>query len=138
MNYLARREHSYHELFRKLKQKKFAENDIQTVLDQLAQEKLLSNQRFIENYIHYRREKGYGPLRIQVELNARGLSQDFIEEHLKISDNSWLDAAHRLWQKRFKGIVPHDFNCRARQMRFLHYRGFTVEQIEKTLTDDSL
>jgi regulatory protein len=131
MNYLARREHSQVELFRKLKQNNFADAAIQQTLDQLMVEGLLSNRRFIENYIHYRREKGYGPLRIHAELSSRGLDEEFIEEHIQMSDNLWFDAARKLWQKRFKGLVPRDFKARARQMRFLHYRGFTQDQIEK-------
>jgi regulatory protein len=133
MNYLARREHSHDELFRKLKQKKFAETEIYLVLDKLTQEGLLSHTRFIENYIHFRLEKGFGPLRIQAELIKRGLSQEFIEQHLKISDNLWIAVVRKLWQKRFKGIVAQDFKERGRQVRFLQYRGFTQEQIEEVL-----
>lgn len=136
MNYLARREHSESELTQKLRQKKlFTDVDIQRALDTLAREGLLSNTRFIENYIHFRREKGYGPIRIRAELLQRGLQEEFIEDHLKITDNAWSNTVHKLWQKRFKGIFPHDLKTRAQQMRFLYYRGFTQDQIESVLTD---
>ncbi len=95
----------------------------------LATENLVNDARFIENFTHYRRSKGYGPLRIRAELIERGIAQDLIEHHLKILDNTWLDDAHRVWQKRFKNSLPHDFKSRARQMRFLQYRGFTSEHI---------
>ena len=65
---LARREHSETEIYRKLQKKGFTEESIQQVISALTQEKLLSNARFIENYVYYRRSKGLGPLRIQAEL----------------------------------------------------------------------
>jgi regulatory protein len=131
MNLLARREHSADELLRKLKIKKFPESDIQIVLDQLVQEKLISHERFLENYIHSRRVKGYGPVRIRLELLERGIEEELIEHHLNLSDNIWLIDARNVWQKKFKNHMPTDFKTRAQQMRFLQYRGFTLEQIEK-------
>ena len=130
MNLLARREHSETELFRKLRVRNFPETEIRTVLANLTQENLLSNSRFAENYIHYRRAKGYGPMRIRAELQERGITEDFIEHHLNISDNAWFVDAQKVWKKRFKGQRPSDFKIRAQQMRFLQYRGFTQEQIE--------
>ncbi len=130
MNLLARREHSETELFRKLCLKGFSETDIRPVMTALLQENLVSNSRFIENYIHFRRAKGFGPLKIQAELQERGIPEELIEHHLKIADNAWLGQARTVWKKRFKNRMPTDFKSRAQQMRFLHYRGFTSEQIE--------
>lgn len=135
LNLLARREHSESELMRKLRTKNFLAEDIRPVLTQLAQEGLLSNARFAENYIHFRRNKGYGPVRIRIELLERGLTEDFIEHHLNMADNAWFTEARHVWQKRFKGQLPRDFKSRAQQMRFLHYRGFTQEHIESILTE---
>lgn len=130
MNLLARREHSETEICRKLLKKGFIEEEIRQVIDSLAQQKLLSNHRFIENYIYYRRTKGFGPLRIQAELIERGIHAELIDPHLKITDNAWFAEVHAVWQKRFKNQMPRDFKTRAQQMRFLYSRGFTAEQIE--------
>jgi regulatory protein len=96
---------------------------------------LLSNLRFIENYIHFRREKGFGPLRIQAELRSKGLSEEVIEDHLKIADNAWSNIVVKLWQKRFKGIKSRDPKTIRQQMRFLYQRGFTQEQIESVFKE---
>jgi regulatory protein len=133
INLLARREHSEHELSRKLRTKGFSDSDIQTTLATLTKEGLLSNTRFIEAYVHHRRQKGYGPLRIHAELATRGISEDMIEHHLNITDNAWLAHARHVWQKRFKGASPRDFKARAQQMRFLQYRGFTTGQINSII-----
>ena len=130
MNLLARREHSEIELARKLRRKGFAEDHIQQAMLQLIQENLLSNHRFIENYIHFRRAKGFGPLRIQAELIERGIHEELIDHHLKITDNAWFAEVREVWRKRFKNQMPQDFKTRAAQMRFLYSRGFTSEQIE--------
>jgi regulatory protein len=130
LNLLAIREHSSHELSRKLKIKKFAEAEIKELLLQLEKEGLLSNLRFLESFINQRQRKGYGPLRIQAELNERGIPEDLIEQVLNINDNAWLIEVRLVWQKRFKKKAPQDFKERAQQMRFLQYRGFTQEQID--------
>ena len=130
MNLLACREHSETELYRKLRKKGFAEDAIHQVTAVLIQENLLSNNRFIENYVHYRRAKGFGPLRIQAELIERGIQEELINHHLKITDNAWFAEVSLVWQKRFKNQMPQDFKTRAKQMRFLYSRGFTAEQIE--------
>jgi len=133
---LARREHSASELSRKLQRKAFNQTDIQTVLTALGQEGLLNDAHFIESFIHYRRDRGYGPLRIRAELLERGIPQDLIEHHLKITDNAWLEEIRKTWQKRFKGCLPQNMKSRAQQMRFLYYRGFTAEQIHQLFQQD--
>ncbi len=132
---LARREHTEMELVRKLRARKFSSDDIQSVIKALAQENLLSHLRFIESYLHQRRIKGFGPLRIRAELIERGIDEELIEHHIKIADNAWFAEAYAAWQKRFKSRVPTDLKSRAQMMRFLQYRGFTSEQIEWVLRD---
>jgi regulatory protein len=91
---------------------------------------LISDQRFAECYTRSRCNKGYGPLRISMELQARGISPETIAEVLQITDNTWLAEVQKVWRKHFKGRLPADFVNRAKQMRFLQYRGFTRDQIE--------
>ncbi len=130
MNLLARREHSETEMYRKLRKKGFIEEPVQQVITALVFEKLLSHDRFIENYIYFRRAKGLGPLRIRAELIERGIQEELIDQHLKITDNAWFAEVHDVWRKRFKNEMPRDFKTRAQQMRFLYSRGFTAEQID--------
>jgi len=101
----------------------------------LVEESLLSNARFAESYVFYRRNKGYGPLRIRAELMSRGIAEDLIEHHLNIADNAWLVTMRHAWQKRFKGSLPDDFKTRAKHLRFLQYRGFTADHINSIFED---
>jgi regulatory protein len=130
LNLLSRREHSATELSRKLRSRDFTPSDIQTAIEALTKEGLLSNTRFTESFVHYRRNKGMGPLRIQAELIERGISEELIEQELDITDNAWFTEVKRVWQKHFKNKMPADFKTKAKHMRFLQYRGFTRDQIE--------
>ncbi|SRR5579883_295449 len=136
LSLLARRDHSQQELLQKLKAKGFSPDSIRLIIDDLLKAGLINEQRFIENYLHFRRAKGYGPQRIWQELQARGLADEVIAERLQITDNAWFTNARKVWQKHFKGRLPTDYPTRAKQMRFLQYRGFTREQIEQVFREN--
>lgn len=122
----------------KLIAKKYPYQDILTIVTRLVEAGLISDVRFTENYIRWRRGKGFGPLRITVELQARGVHAQVIAEQLQITDNAWFTEARNVWLKHFKGKVAHDLKSRAQQIRFLQYRGFTREHIQSLLkTEDS-
>lgn len=129
LDLLSRREHSALELHRKLAKKSFPADIIIPVLNRLSEEKLLSNERFAECYTRSRRNKGYGPLRIRLELRERGITDEMIEQQLNLVDNAWAQQAKSVWRKRFKGIIPQDRKALAQQMRFLHYRGFASDHL---------
>lgn len=107
--------------------------DVLVVLTALAESGLLSDLRFTECYLRFRRGKGIGPKRIALELQAKGVSAQMIAEHLEMADNAWFTEARKVWLKQFKGKLPTDFKSRAKQMRFLQYRGFTREHIASVL-----
>lgn len=130
LHWLTRRDYSQHEITQKLKSKGYSSEDFACVVADLAHAGLINEARFTESYIYWRRGKGLGPLRISMELQSRGISAEMIAEHLEITDNAWFTQAQNVWRKHFKGGIPADFKSRAKQMRFLQYRGFTREQIE--------
>ncbi len=106
---LTRRDYSQQEIRQKLLVKGFFSHDIDAILSDFVQTGLINEARFIENYIHWRRAKGYGPLRISMELQGRGIATEMIAEHLDITDNAWFIDAHQVWHKHFKGKLPTDF-----------------------------
>lgn len=126
---LARREYSYWELQQKLLTKSDNKQAIITVLDKLKNEKLLDDFRFAESYVRMRSNRGYGPIRIQNELHHRGISDEISSETIDAKKNEWQQLAMSVRKKRFGSSIPKDINERAKQMRFLEYRGFTHDQI---------
>ena len=103
------------------------------VVQQLEAERLLSDDRFMESLIRARRERGYGPLRIQKELQEKGVVPESIERWLDVTGSEWLEDIRRVQRKKFGASVPKNFAERARQARFLQYRGFTYDQIQQVL-----
>lgn len=129
MRFLASREHSRAELHRKLSARGFGAEDIETLLDDLTDGGLLSEERMAEAYVAERVRKGFGPLRIRRELRDRGLGDDLIEPHLKRSEQEWLDALVAAHDKRFGRVPPTGPKERAQRARFLEYRGFPADLI---------
>jgi regulatory protein len=104
---------------------------IETALDRLTEEGLLSEARYLESFVSYRARSGYGPLRIREELGQRGLQRADIELALRESGIDWQGQLRDTWQRKFSGQLPIDAKERARQGRFLAYRGFSMEMISR-------
>jgi regulatory protein len=136
MNWLARRDYTRHEINIKLNSKGYDQAAINDLLITLSQSGLINEGRFTENFIHWRRNKGYGPLRISMELRQRGIPDEVIAEHLQITDNAWSLEAQRVWHKRFKTNSLKNIKEKAKQQRFLQQRGFTREQINSVFDSE--
>ena len=134
MDYLARREHANLELKNKLMRKGFIEEVVDEVLHKLCIDKLLSDERFTENYIRYRTKKGFGPIKIKYELQQRGITGELVSEQLGDED-FWITLVQQAHKKRFGSNLPQNNKELAKQMRFLQSRGFTNSQI-KTIFND--
>jgi len=132
---LARREHSTYELKLKLIQRGFDVDEIDSVLESLAAENLLSDSRFASEYSLSRRARGFGPVRISAELRERGVDPSLVEEALVPFAGDWVGEARLQRRKRFGAKPPGDWKHRARQIRFLTNRGFTVEQSRRAVDD---
>ena len=132
---LARREHSRLELERKLATRGFPEAVIAPALDALEHSGVLVATRFTESFIRSRVAKGQGPARIRAELAERGVGD--AAELLRGGDVDWLAAARAVRRKRFGAEPPRDFRERAKQARFLQYRGFTADQVRAALELDA-
>ncbi|WP_317847853.1 recombination regulator RecX [Pseudomonas sp. HTZ2] len=138
MDLLARREHGRVELTRKLRQRGAPDELIEPALDRLAEEGLLSEARYLESFISYRSNSGYGPARIREELGQRGLNRGDIDQALRESGVDWAARLQEVWQRKFAGQRPHDPRSRAQQTRFLAYRGFPMELIGRLLSGRNL
>jgi len=79
-----------------------------------------------------RRKRGYGPLKIKLELKQRGISSDLIAAYLEFNDEIWLETACQAYEKKFGGKLLDSTNERAKRIRFLQSRGFTGDIIQKT------
>ena len=130
---LARREHSAFEIRRKLKQKGFTESDAEQAVQRLQQEGLLSDSRYAESYINMRRDKGYGPLRIALELRERGVAENDFEQYLYAVNMDWWAALRAAYRKKYGTAGCEDYRDKAKRIRYLQYRGFSLDKIHELL-----
>ena len=136
MNLLARREHLRAELELKLRRRFGGEVELGPVLDQLTEDKLLSDERFVESYIRQRCGKGYGPERIQLDLRQKGAARELVSLALEGCEMDWCQLARDVRLKKFGPGAPADFGEKSRQLRFLQYRGFGGECTSRLFSDD--
>lgn len=135
LRYLARREHTRHELERKLSDHAHSPQSQQLVadlLDRLEQDGYLSTQRFAEHTVRTRRTR-FGSQRIIRELKEKGVDEQVIAEvlpDLKVTD---FETARQIWQKKF-GAPPADSKERAKHMRFMMGRGFSMDTVNAVLS----
>jgi regulatory protein len=137
MDFLARREYGEAELTRKLIGKGFDSDAAEEAVAKLASEGLQSDARFAENFAQSRINQGKGPVRIRMELGQRGISDAAIHAALEDAAIDWVELAREIRVKKFGRSRPVDFKDKARQMRFLQYRGFEPEQIQAAMGDDN-
>ena len=130
---LAMREHSQLELQRKLIQKGFKAQAVEQTLQDLIAQNLLSDERFTEAFVLSRRERGTGPVKIQAELQQRGIDSSLISRYLDFRDPDWLDLAEQARQKKYGLSMPAEYSVKMQQARFLANRGFSHEQIRRVL-----
>ena len=129
MDLLARREHARAELERKLIAAGFDPDVTAVALQLLADEGLQSDRRFVESFVQSRIRQGKGPVRIYADLGQRGIPMGLIDDVLGQSEEDWFALARQAREKKFGRSHPADFRDKARQMRFLQYRGFEPDQI---------
>ena len=130
LNLLARREHSRAELARKLAPH-VEDEDLDSLLDDLEREKLLSNARYAEMLAHARSGR-HGSLRLKADLRDKGVPAEVMASTLAEARKHDLDAARAIWLKKF-GEQPRDAAERAKQMRFLAGRGFPPDVVRRVV-----
>ena len=128
LDLLSRREHSVFELTQKLKKRYGLNKLINDVIIRLQESNLLDDQRFAEAYIKVRARKGFGPRRIDVELQQRKVSEAIINQELSIIEN-WNELALLAFKKKFSNFQK-DTKEILKAKSFLQNRGFSFEQIE--------
>lgn len=129
---LARREHSVRELAQKLAQRGFDQEAIGAVLDGLRQKGLVSDERYVESFLSHHAGRGQGPVRIRAELREAGVASEMIDRLLSAADIDWVAVARTVLKKKFR-TAPATFAERAKQARFLQYRGFSQDQIRAAI-----
>jgi regulatory protein len=125
---LARRDWLAGELTAKLQASGCEPRAAASVVAELVAERLLDDARYAERYVASRAERGHGPVRIASDLASLGAPRDLIEAALA-SGPDWRAVADAVRRRKFGAAPPDSWAEKARQARFLQYRGFSSDHI---------
>jgi regulatory protein len=133
---LGRRDHASLELRRKLLDSGYDKAVVAQLIERLCAEKLLDDDRYLENFVAYHAARGHGPNWVRADLRRRGIEGALVDVWIE-SFPDWIVELKRARQKKFGTSLPSNYADRQRQARFLGYRGFTGAQIRTALGFDT-
>ena len=129
---LTRKEYSKAELIEKLALYAESRDEVITLVDELAAQHYQSDQRVAEIMLSSQKRKGKGPNRIKMALKTKKIDSGLIAEELKETD--WVLQAYELKVRKYGTEVTKDPKIKAKQIRFLMYRGFEMDAIIKAIS----
>ncbi len=129
---LTRKEYSKAELIEKLALYAESRDEVITLVDELSRENYQSDQRVAEIMLSSQKRKGKGPNQIKMKLKNKKIDTALIAEELKETD--WVQQAYELKVRKYGTEVTKDPKIKAKQIRFLMYRGFEMDAIMKAIS----
>ena len=143
LRFLKIRPRSIAELKEKLQMKSFSATDIETTVVDLMASGLLDDRAFTKSWINYRLARPFGFRRIILELKAKGIDPEIIEQAVAETrsgdgferlpynpEQVALDLAQRRWQR----LPDIDLvKKKKRVLDFLLRRGFEIDVVMKVL-----
>jgi regulatory protein len=137
LQHLARRDHCSTELRTRLRKRGYAPSTIAAVISALEQEKVINEQRFVENFVIAQSGRGKGPDYIRRKLRVLGVKDSELVGQLVETGADWVAVARQVRRKRFGAAPSMASDEMQKQVRFLRQRGFTVSQLREALTESS-
>lgn len=139
--HLSKRDYSRKELKEKLVRKYSSEyeNIIIDKLDFLEEKKWLSDERFAENFVKAKINRGLGWYRIQKELKQKGVGTEQEDLNIDLPDFSVIaeEQVLKKYSKYLKDWQEMDFEdkqkLKMKIQRFLAYRGLPSVKIESVI-----
>ncbi|MFA5310986.1 MAG: regulatory protein RecX [Candidatus Omnitrophota bacterium] len=124
------------ELYRRLKQKKFLDEEIKEALLFLKEKKFIDDKVFVKAWISSRLGRSFGLKRISRELKIKGVPRDVLEEGIEQAKKGYCEsriieelARDRLARIKDVGLPK----ARNRTYAYLLRRGFSPEVVMDTL-----
>jgi len=128
---LARREHSRAELARKLAPHAESGAAVETLLAALEAGRQVSDERFAEARA-YQLSRKYGAERVRRDLLARGVAPDVAARLAADSRSGDVERAHAILARKYRSPAT-TAKERARRIRFLQSRGFSLDVIRSAV-----
>lgn len=124
---LGRREYCRAELEQKF-YRKYADEQVDSVLEQMEQDGYLSDRRFVEVFVRNRLSQSYGLKRIQFDLQQKRVDSHLLDVVLDELAPDWFELAADAWSRKFREPPNGDYKLFGKQMRYLLQRGFSMDE----------
>ena len=133
---LARRDYGREELLKKLKTYALDPDEAVRLADEMESKKYVDDKRVAQSIVRNEISKGCGPRKIQMTLKNKKIDVDGLDDSLKEVD--WFQQAYDLKVRKFGEAVTKDQKEKARQIRFLTYRGFDLDVVFKVVGHENI
>jgi regulatory protein len=131
---LARREHSRRELLDKLALRGFQRDEVEPVIEALAERDWQNDERYAECYVRQRIASGYGPMRIRYELQQRGID-DADPDAQADEQGGWQNLLLDVYTSKYGDETSLTQAEWLKRSRFLQQRGFSGEMIKRLFAE---
>lgn len=128
---LAKREYSKTDLTQKLLSYGADQGEVENLVEELAQAHYQSDERMAGMLVRSQIRQGRGLQRIQQALKKHDIDRELAQQELENVD--WLHEAKQLKIRKFGAEATTDPKQKAKQIRFLQYRGFAMDVIMKVI-----
>lgn len=81
-----------------------------------------------------RRQRGYGPLRIVMELRERGIDAQLAEQYVDMGSSSWHELLREQYVKKYGTSTADSYEEKVKRVKYLQNRGFAIDWIMKSLS----
>ena len=143
MKLISLRKRSVFEIKKRLRKKKFEENIIEEVLQELKNYKYLNDEEFAEAYINDRINfNPRGRFLIKKELNEKGIAENIIERKIEelFSEEKETASAKKLAEKKLKTVSNKTNKIKINQKirSYLQSKGYSFDVINKIAIKDEI
>ncbi len=94
----------------------------------------IDDERFALSFVRYRSQRGLGPQRLRADLRERQVDNDLIAAALAQEEIDFFQLCLETRHRKFGEALPQDFKLKAKQQRYLAYRGFSMDMIRYALS----
>lgn len=134
LNLLSKYYKTTHELKKKLKEKGYSDDAINSVIEKLKALGYLNDEQYIEAYI--RSKQGVNKKNLYNKLIQKGLDREQVQSYLNNTDIDEYNIAMKAAEKKLKSLKGNPYEKKAKLYSYLYSKGFEYETCNKII--DSL
>lgn len=131
---LAKKDYSSGRLSSLLSKLTEKEEYVERVVRRLSDSHYINDTQLINNLIDKHIKKLHGPTRIKQEIRQKGFPQELIDQKIEESGIDWYSMAKEARIKKFSDTPPSEQKEKAKQIRYLQYKGFSMDMILEALS----